>query len=89
VSTGKKIGYGVVAFAVFALAITAPGILEGKRQMKAFRLTYNSYAHALASRDYQAAYLLGGDAFRQAVTLQTFSSQQQGFESDLGKADIR
>ena len=81
----RKIGYVVLAFAVFALAINTPGIIEGQHKMKAFRLVVALHSHALGSRDYAAAYALGDEAFRNAITLETFSAQQRAFESDLGR----
>jgi len=84
-SRSRKIIYGILALVVFALALNAPGILEGQKQKKAVIAAFEEYSHALVSNDYARAFQFCGNEFTRSVPFEVFVDRQRELESSLGK----
>jgi hypothetical protein len=83
-SKSRKIIYSILAFAVFALAVTAPGIIEGRKQKKAVDDTFEAYTRALVSQDFATAFQFCGDDFKRSVAYEAFVEKQRELQSSLG-----
>jgi hypothetical protein len=81
----RKIAYGVLGFAVFALAITAPGIIEGRRQKKAVDSAFEAYSQALVLSDYASAFQLCGEEFKRSLSFEAFVQKQSELQSSFGR----
>jgi hypothetical protein len=84
-SKSNKIIYGVLAFAVLALALNTPGIIEGRKQKKAVDATYAAYSNALVAGDYASAFQFCGDEFKRSVPFEAFTEKQYAIQAGLGK----
>jgi hypothetical protein len=83
-SRSKKILYGVGAFAIIALAINTPGIIQGRKQKKAVDATFDAYSHALVLGDYARGYQLCGEAFQYSTSFEAFAGKQRELQSRFG-----
>jgi len=84
-SRSRKIIYSLLGFAVFALAISTPGIVEGRKQKRAVDSTFDLYSRALVSGDYTNAYQLCGDAFKREIPFEAFVGKHRELESSFGR----
>jgi len=84
-SKSRKIVYGILGFAVFALALNTPGIIEGRKQKKAVDATFAAYSNALVAGDYTNAFQFCGDEFKRSVSLEAFVEKQHEAQTSLGK----
>lgn len=84
-SKSRKIIYGVLAFAVLALALNAPGMIEGRKQRKAVDAAFTAYSNALVAGDYTTAFQFCGDEFKRSVPLDAFTQKQHEVQTGLGK----
>jgi hypothetical protein len=84
-STSRKAAYCVLAIAAFALAINAPGLMEGRKQRRAVESTFKAYSSALVQGDYQEAFHLCDDEFQTSVPFGLFVAQQNKLNSILGR----
>jgi len=84
-SKSRKIAYSILGFAIFAFAITTPGIIEGRKQKKAVDATFDAYSRALVSGDYANAFQFCGDEFKRSVPFDEFVEKLRELQSGLGR----
>jgi hypothetical protein len=80
----KRILYVAVGLAAVAFAYNIHNLILGRRYKRDFESTFRTYAHAIESRDYIAAYSFGDPAFKAALSPEVFISKQMAFEANLG-----
>ena len=84
----RKWVYLVIGVLLVGIAIriyTAPYMRIAHAQQKIFDATYSRYANSIKARDYAAAYSLGSQEFRQALSEPDFVAGQQSLEGKWGK----
>lgn len=75
----------MLAIAAFALAINAPGLIEGRKQRRSVESTFNAYSHALVQRDYTSAFQLCGDEFQRSLPFESFVERQSELNPTFGR----